>query len=117
PPASKTWAARRMPLVRRMYHALAPPVPVPVSDGSLEALAPDIVHFLQQSAFLTRVTSIYHPSDLQHLHLPQFFSSLETKSRESLYHAFCNQPGLVAVSSSWWLDDVLRAYCLPTSDV
>ena len=120
PPApvrGKSWVARKVPAARRAYHALMPAPPVPVSDGSLEALHPDLVHFPHQSAFLTRVPSIYHPHDLQHLHLPQFFTRREIAIRETQYRAFCGQAALVAMATTWGRDDILRAYHLPPSKV
>ena len=117
PPAAKSWASRNLPWARRAYHALMPPPPVPHSDGSLEALAPDIVHFPHQDAFLTGVTSIYHPHDLQHLHLPHFFTKRVIATRESRYRAFCNQAALVAMATTWGRDDILRAYRLPPEKV
>jgi glycosyltransferase involved in cell wall biosynthesis len=117
PPAAKSWASRNLPWARRVYHALMSPPPVPHSDGSLEALSPDIVHFPTQAAFLTGVTSIYHPHDLQHLHLTQFFSRREIMTRESHYRAFCKQAALVAMATSWGRDDILRAYSLAPDKV
>jgi glycosyltransferase involved in cell wall biosynthesis len=117
PPGAKSWASRNLPLARRAYHSLMPPPPVPRSDGSLEVLAPDIVHFPHQAAFLTGVTSIFHPHDLQHLHLPQFFAKREIATRESRYRAFCKQAALVAMATSWGRDDILRAYSLAPDKV
>jgi glycosyltransferase involved in cell wall biosynthesis len=118
-PASRarSWVVRNVPLAKRTYNALVPPPPIARSDGSLEALSPDIVHFLAQAAFLTSVTSIFHPSDLQHLHLPQYFSRREILTRERQYRAFCNQAAMVAVATSWGRDDILRAYGLPPDKV
>ena len=119
PPASaaRSWVVKNVPFAKRSYNILMPPPPIPRSDGSLEALNPDIVHFLAQAAFLTNVTSIFHPSDLQHLHLPQYFSKREILTRERQYRAFCNQAAMVAVATSWGRDDLLRAYSLPPQKV
>ena len=111
-PSAKSWLSRNVPALRRAYYAVMPPPPVPRSDGSLEALQPDIVHFPHQAAFLTSVASVYHPHDLQHLHLPQFFSRRDILTRERMYRAFCNQAALVAMASTWGRDDILRAYRL-----
>ena len=116
-PAAKSWLSRNVPALRRAYYAVMPPPPIPRSDGSLEALKPDIVHFPHQAAFLTRVASVYHPHDLQHLHLPEFFSRRDILTRERQYRAFCNQAALVAMASTWGRDDILRAYHLPLEKV
>lgn len=89
-----------------------PAVPNP-SDGRIEQAGADVMHFTAQEAFLTNVPSIYHPHDLQHLHLPQFFSARERRDREILYRAFCEQARMVAVSSTWTKWDVVRHYGLP----
>lgn len=117
PASSRAWVARRLPLVRSVYQAVAPPVPVPRSDGSLEALEPDIVHFPHQAAFLTSVPSVYQPHDLQHVHLPQFFTRRDWKTRDMHYRAFCAQAALVAMASTWGRDDILNAYRLPPEKV
>ncbi len=109
---SKSWVSAKLPAVRRAYHALMPPPPVPRTDGTLEALDPDIVHFPHQSAFLTSVRSIYQPHDLQHRHLPQFFTKRDIATRESFYRSFCKQASLVAMATTWGRDDIIRAYGL-----
>lgn len=87
------------------------------SDGTIESLGAQVVHFPIQRAFITRVPSIYHPHDLQHLHLPKFFSEYEQQKRELTYPAYCRQAAVVAVSSSWVKDDVVRHYDLPPEKV
>jgi glycosyltransferase involved in cell wall biosynthesis len=76
-----------------------------------------MVHFPHQSAFVTGVKSIYQPHDLQHLHLPQFFTKREIKIRESRFRAFCDQASLVVVGTTWARDDVVCAYDLPLEKV
>lgn len=80
------------------------------SDGTAERRRADLVHFTAQSAFLTRLPSIYHPHDLQHLHLPELFSPEERAKRERNYRLFCARARVVAVASSWTRDDVVRRY-------
>ncbi len=91
--------------------------PVPRSDGALERLAPDVVHFTTQDAFLTSVPSIYHPHDLQHLHLPHLFTRPTRCFREQTYRTFCRQAAMVAVVSSWTRDDVVARYGIPATKV
>ncbi len=87
-------------------------VQVPRSDGTVESLNADIMHFTMQGAFLTNVPSIYHPWDLQHRHLPQLFSRRDWIYREVTYPAFCRQARLVAVASAWTKRDLMRHYQL-----
>jgi glycosyltransferase involved in cell wall biosynthesis len=104
--------AAKAPLLCRL---LLPPVPR--SSGTLERLAPDVVHFTTQSAFLTRVPSIYHPHDLQHVHLPHLFARADRCFRERTYRAFCRQAAMVAVVSSWTREDVIAHYALDPAKV
>jgi len=117
PRRSRQLLSQQVPGLRSVYHAIMPPPPVPVSDGSLEALEPEIVHFPHQAAFLTAVRSIYQPHDLQHLHLPQFFTPRDRATRDLHYQAFCEQASLVAMGSTWGREDILRAYGLPPQKV
>lgn len=87
------------------------------SDGTVERAGADVVHLTIQTAFLTGVPSIYHPHDLQHLHLPQFFGARERREREVVYRTFCRQAAMVAVSSGWTKRDVIEQYGLPEEKV
>lgn len=96
------------------------PEPAPVirvSDGTIESLGADIVHFPHQAAYLTDVPSIFHPHDLQHLHLPEFFTPEEIARREREYRAFCEQAAMVPVTSRWGRNDLLDKYGLPEDRV
>lgn len=92
-------------------------IAIPSSDGTIERLKADIMHFTTQHGFLTKVPSIYHPHDLQHLHLPEFFTPRQRLVRERRYRVFCEQAQLVAVSSSWTKADVVAHYQLPEDKV
>ncbi|MBP2667967.1 MAG: glycosyl transferase group 1 [Deltaproteobacteria bacterium] len=89
----------------------------PRSLGVVERAAVDIMHFTNQGAFLTAIPSIYHPHDLQHLHLPHFFTPRVRRERDARYRSFCRQARMVAVSSSWTRNDVIRQYGLPEGKV
>jgi glycosyltransferase involved in cell wall biosynthesis len=75
------------------------------------------MHFTFQYGFRTNVPSIYHPHDLQHLHLPQFFSEEQRRWRELWYRTLCRQAAMVAVASAWTKNDVQRHYRLPSGKV
>lgn len=92
-------------------------VRVPRSRGVLERAGMDLVHFASQNAFTTAVPSIFHPHDLQHEHLPQFFSDWERLQRDVRYRAFCAQAHLVAVNSRWGRADLIERYQLPAPKV
>lgn len=75
------------------------------------------MHFLHQWGFRTRIPSVYHPHDLQHVHLPEYFSRWQRFSREVTYRTLCQQAGIVAVASLWTRDDVVRHYRLSPEKV
>ena len=82
------------------------------SLGVVEGAGVDLMHFTFQSAFLTAIPSIYHPHDLQHLHLPRYFSEKTRIAREAEYRSYCEQARMVAVSSSWMRRDLIDTYGL-----
>jgi glycosyltransferase involved in cell wall biosynthesis len=112
--------AARLPALARAYGSvrdLVLPPPVARSDGTLERSGADVVHFTFQDGFRTSVPSIYHPHDLQHVHLPQFFTLRQRRARDVTYSALCAQAAAVAVSSSWVKEDVVRHLRLPSAKV
>lgn len=92
-------------------------VRIPSSSGAIEAAGVDVMHFTFQRAFLTSARSVFHPHDLQHIHLPEFFSPLERLFREVRFRAFCEQAAAVAVGSKWGKEDLVRHLELPPSKV
>ncbi len=122
PPAGKEWLKRRVPLVGWAWHRFSPllgrrAVHLERSDGTVERAGCDLMHFTMPHGFLTDVPSIYHPHDLQHLHLPQFFTLRQRVVREVIYRAFCAQARLVVLPSFWSARDVVRHYGLPEAKV
>jgi glycosyltransferase involved in cell wall biosynthesis len=89
----------------------------PPSDGTVERLGADVVHFTTQGGFRTQIPSIYHPHDLQHLHLPQFFSARDRRLRERRYRVLAEQAALVVVTSEWTRRDVIDHYGLAPDKV
>jgi glycosyltransferase involved in cell wall biosynthesis len=110
------------PLLRTVYHQISPllgprTVNIPRSDGTAEKSGAALLHFTGQAAFLTELPTIYQPWDLQHLHLPQFFTRRERLAREISYRLFCRRAVMVVVVSSWVAQDLIRQYRLPESKV
>jgi glycosyltransferase involved in cell wall biosynthesis len=111
-------AVGRIKPLQRIWHKLdGRNERIPVSDGYVEAQNFDIVHFPTQTAYLTGLTSIYQPWDLQHLHYPEFFSKEVFAQREREYRAFCNQAAYVCVQAEWTKRDVIDHYRLPDEKV
>jgi glycosyltransferase involved in cell wall biosynthesis len=87
------------------------------SDGTIEREGVDLMHFIMQRAFFTRVPSIYHPHDLQHVHLPEFFSPREWAKRDRMLRGFCEQAAAVSCTSSWVKRDLVRQFGLSDTKV
>jgi glycosyltransferase involved in cell wall biosynthesis len=87
------------------------------SDPTIEALGGDVIHFAMQRAFLTGTPSLYQPHDLQHVHLPAFFSASARQSRDRVYRAYCAQASAVVVMSEWGRNDIVQQYRLPRAKV
>jgi len=88
------------------------PALIPRSDGTVERLGCDVVHFPSQIAYLTEVPSVYQPWDLQHCHLPEFFPREDLILRETYYPAFCHQARFVCVPTEWGKQDLISQYGL-----
>ena len=103
------WAAARS--------RLRPISRLPESDGSIERARVDVMHFPMQVGFRTAVPTIFAPQDLQHLHLPRFFSRGEIARREATYRALCDRASIVTVMTTWGRDDIVASYGLPLDKV
>lgn len=83
---------------------------LPQSDGTIERAGIEVMHFVRQAAFLTEVPNIYHPWDLQHIHLPQFFTDDQRRRREIAYRTFCERADRIVAASSWTKADLMTTY-------
>lgn len=101
---------RRRLTTSKVVRQLSSKVALSSIDVDLIRARTDVMHFPRQSAFATSVPSIYQPWDLQHLHLPEFFSPEIRAGRESTYRALCEQASLVVVATRWVKDDVCAQY-------
>ena len=112
--AVRGWLSPRVPGARaawrRLMRSRTSPTAIPQSDGTVERLEADVVHFTFQDAFSTLIPSIYQPWDLQHLHLPEFFSDHERVRRDTSYRTFCGQAEAIVVASRWVKRDLVDRY-------
>jgi glycosyltransferase involved in cell wall biosynthesis len=90
---------------------------VPVSNGFMESLGCDVLHFPTQLFTLCALPTIYNPHDLQHLHFPQFFTPRDLVWRETIYPAGCRFSHTVAVGTQWIKEDVVRRYSIDPDKV
>lgn len=86
-------------------------------DSILERSGADVVHLLRQNAPSTSIPSIYHPYDLQHLHLPQFFSAEARKQRDRLYRGHCERARFVVMMTQWAKEDLCTRLQVPETNV
>jgi glycosyltransferase involved in cell wall biosynthesis len=87
------------------------------SDGTAEAAGAELLHFPFQSAFRSRLPSIYMPQDLQHCHFPEYFSPWALKLRDFQYRAYCDEAALVAVMSRFGKEDLQRQFGTPSGRI
>jgi glycosyltransferase involved in cell wall biosynthesis len=112
-----------LPGLTTLWNAINPlvfqkSIPQAKSNGIIENAAVDIMHFpLQQNAFMTNIPSIYHPHDLQHIHLPQLFTLRKRVLRDQMYRSFCNQAIMVAVASNFVKKDLIQHFQLPDEKI
>jgi glycosyltransferase involved in cell wall biosynthesis len=90
---------------------------VPQSDGTIERAGIDLMHFTVQSAFQTRVPSVFQPHDLLHLHMPGLLGERQLASRTAGFPRFCADARMVVALSSWSQRDIVAAYDLPEERV
>jgi glycosyltransferase involved in cell wall biosynthesis len=76
-------------------------MPIPSSDGTVEKLEADLVHFVLPQAYITAVPSIYQVHDLLHLAFPDLFSKVHRQYREVAYATFARQAHLVVTMTEW----------------
>lgn len=84
------------------------PAGVPSSTGAVERAGIDLIHFMHQAGFATRVRSIYQPHDFQHMHLPDLFTAQEREWRGVLYPCLCRRASAIVAVSTWTKDDIVR---------
>jgi glycosyltransferase involved in cell wall biosynthesis len=118
--------AARIPFAREAWRLLrgkanrsgiAVDFSVPLSDGTIEREKIDVMHFTTQRGFLTDIPFIYQPHDLQHRHLPKFFTPREYSLREIAYSTLCERATAICVVSKWGKQDLVDSYNVPESKV
>lgn len=80
-----------------------PPQPAAVGAANV-----DLVHFMLQRGFRTRLPNVYQPHDLQHVHLPEHFHPLNRAYRARSYRQMAAQASRVAVMTTSGRADVVR---------
>jgi glycosyltransferase involved in cell wall biosynthesis len=122
PQAGRTARLRDVKALHWLWHHVSPlagprTVKLARSDGTIERERIDVMHFTFQTAFVTEVPNIYQPWDLQHVHLPQFFTPRDRLARDVVFRTFCEQADLVATASSWVKEDVADHLDVPREKI
>jgi glycosyltransferase involved in cell wall biosynthesis len=92
--------------------------PVIASDGFIERLGADVVHFPYIAHYeQTRVPAVLTVHDLQHRHFPAFFSKSHLAWREAAYPAAMAHARIVVADSNFVRDDIVRQYGVPADKV
>jgi len=94
-----------------------PLLKLPESDRTIESMGASVMHFTHQQAFRTKVPSIYHPWDLQHFHIPEYFTEHQRLTRDFKYRNFCDQAQMVSVGSTWMKKELINHFNLDPSKV
>ena len=110
----------RLSVLRDLYRRLVRREPrraLSAEHRVLETEGAHVMHFTTQSGFFTSLPTIYQPWDLQHLHMPEFFTPERYREREAAYRAFCAQAAAVVVPTNWAKRDLVRQYRVPAKRV
>jgi hypothetical protein len=110
-----------LPGFHKIWHSIDPrifkrTIPQVNSNGLIESSDIDVMHFTGQSAFMTTIPSIYHPHDLQHIHLPENYSLRTRVLIDQMFRTFCSQAKMVSAVSEWVKNDLIQQYNL-TQDI
>jgi len=103
--------------IRRFFSGGLDGDALPQSDGFLDSLGGDVIHFPYQGFARCSIPSIYNPHDLQHLHYPQFFSKEAIAWREATYRCACQYSHAVAAPSWAVKSDLQQQYGLAAQKV
>jgi glycosyltransferase involved in cell wall biosynthesis len=88
------------------------------SDGFLESLEPDVVHFPYVAHYEhSSLPTVLTMHDLQHRHFPEFFSASHLSWREEAYPAALAHATVVVADSDFVRDDIVRQYDVPAHKI
>jgi glycosyltransferase involved in cell wall biosynthesis len=116
PPLPPSLPRRVAARVRRAVRPTGAHV-LPPSRGAAEAFGADVLHLPTQQGFATRIPTLYHPWDLQHLHFPEFFEDGERRHRNLHYRALCRQARVVVAPTRWVAEDLIENLEVPRRKV
>ena len=86
-------------------------------DGLLRERGVQVVHLPFQDGLATSLPSIYHPHDLQHRYLPEFFTEAQIRHRETVWRRRASMAYAVSVGTNSVADDVERLWTIPRDHI
>ena len=113
PTVLRLWQRSALALRSRFGNVGQPPI----SDGFIESLGVRLIHFPYQRFIRTRLPTIFEPWDLQHRHLPQFFSATERRLRDGLYQLASEQASCVVTATDAVRADLIDEYRLDPAKI
>lgn len=126
PPAPAGWVPRGLPAPLRRVAARLFPAPSPermqeregrALTRALREAGVRAIHFPYQRFFHTDLPYLFEPWDLQHRHMPGFFTDEEIARREELYPLACRGAGRVVVASEWTRSDLVAQLGVPAEKI
>jgi glycosyltransferase involved in cell wall biosynthesis len=115
-------SARQHPILRYIGQTFSPlvgkrAIHIPLQNKLVSDYNLSAIHFPQQSAFTSMTPNLFHPHDLQHRHLPQFFTRRERDVRDVAYRYFCNQASQIIIPTQWGKDDLIAQFNVPEDKI
>lgn len=109
-------AVRRLPGARRAYRSVTGPSRIlptcPVDERRF-----DVAHLAIQNGFRTELPYVYSPHDLQHLHLPELFTSEQRRQREAIYGLLASGASAIVMMTAWAARDLVDRMGVPADRV
>src|SRR5438034_11632768 len=87
------------------------------SDGFYESFDANVIHFPFQIFVRCAVPSVYIPHDLQHHHLPEFFTEEQITCRDLGYREACERAAAVVATTVAVKEDLVDSYGLDPAKV
>jgi glycosyltransferase involved in cell wall biosynthesis len=87
------------------------------ADGIFVPLGARVVHVPYQRLVHTSLPVIFEPWDLQHHHLPEFFSADDQAERDLVYGRACLSASAVVVGSDWVAADLTHQLAVPRQKI
>ena len=86
-------------------------------DKLLKSKSVTIVHLPFQEGFHTRLPFIYHPHDLQHCYLPEFFNKRQIAHRDTIWAQKSAEARIVIAETSQVASDLIKHWSIDSGSI